>query len=186
MDVLISEGTDRVKVKPLGERLGVSRSSFYWYFKSRQHLLDALLDHWQAVNTDAMIQMARLPTQTITAAVCNVFRCAVDTELFNTRLDHTVRDWARTSGPVRRIVDTSDEARLKALTEMFLRFDYPPLEAETRARILYFMQIGYNIRPSTAQPLPGRDITTGGTGENISAPATRRSWRASARSDACS
>ena len=34
--------------------------------------------------------------------------------------------------------------RLGALTAMFERYDYPALEALTRARILYYMQIGYN------------------------------------------
>ena len=28
---------------------------------------------------------------------------------------------------------------------MFMRYDYEPVEALTRARILYFMQLGYNI-----------------------------------------
>ena len=46
MDVLLSDGVEQVKVLTLGDRLSVSRSSFYWYFKSRQHLLDALLDQW--------------------------------------------------------------------------------------------------------------------------------------------
>ena len=45
MDVLVSDGVEQVKVLTLGERLGVSRSSFYWYFKSRQELLTALLRH---------------------------------------------------------------------------------------------------------------------------------------------
>ena len=44
MDVLISHGVEQVKVLALAERMGVSRSSFYWYFKSRQDLLDALTD----------------------------------------------------------------------------------------------------------------------------------------------
>ncbi len=155
MDVLISDGVDEVKVKPLGERLGVSRSSFYWYFKSRQDLLDTLLEHWQSVNTTAMVRMAREPAPTITAAVCNVFRCTLNPELFNTRLDLTVRDWARRSGAVRRVLDQSDQTRLGALKEMFERFDYPPLEAETRARILYFMQIGYNSA-ELSEPLEER------------------------------
>ena len=43
MDALIRDGVEAVKVKIFAEALGVSRSSFYWYFKSRQELLDALL-----------------------------------------------------------------------------------------------------------------------------------------------
>ncbi len=145
MDVLVSDGVEQVKVLTLGERLDVSRSSFYWYFKSRQDLLDALLDHWEHTNTAALVRQAQAPADSITAAVCNVFRCFVDDQLFNTRLDFAVREWARRSGPVRRVLDISDERRLKALTAMFARHGYEAEEAATRARVLYYMQIGYNL-----------------------------------------
>jgi len=144
MDILISDGVEQVKVLPMSEQLEVSRSSFYWYFKSRQDLLEALLDYWQRSNTAAMVAQAEAPAATITAAVCNVFRCVINPALFNNPLDFAVRDWARRSGKVRRVLDQSDQQRLGALTAMFERFDYPPLEAMTRARILYYMQIGYN------------------------------------------
>ena len=145
MDVLVSDGVEQVKVLSLGDRLNVSRSSFYWYFKSRQDLLDALLEYWQQTNTVALVRQAQTPADSITAAVCNVFRCFVDDQLFNTRLDFAVREWARRSGPVRRVLDISDEKRLKALTAMFSRHGYTAEEAATRARVLYYMQIGYNL-----------------------------------------
>jgi AcrR family transcriptional regulator len=145
MDVLISDGVEQVKVMNLAERMAVSRSSFYWYFKSRQDLLDALLAKWQATNTAALIAQAEAPAKTITAAVCNVHRCVVNTDLFDTALDFAVRDWARRAGKVRRMLDQSDARRLDALRAMFARFGYEELEAETRARVLYYMQIGYDL-----------------------------------------
>lgn len=145
MDVLISDGVEQVKVLNLAERMAVSRSSFYWYFKSRQQLLDALLDRWQATNTAALIAQAEAPAETITAAVCNVHRCVVNTALFDTALDFAVRDWARRSGKVRRMLDQSDARRLAALRAMFARHGYEAVEAETRARVLYYMQIGYDL-----------------------------------------
>ena len=42
-DVLVTEGADRVKILPLSNRLGVSRSSFYWYFENQKGLLAAHL-----------------------------------------------------------------------------------------------------------------------------------------------
>ncbi|WP_171117343.1 TetR/AcrR family transcriptional regulator [Ruegeria sp. HKCCA5463] len=145
MDVLISDGVDQIKVLNLAERMAVSRSSFYWYFKSRQELLDALLARWQATNTAALVAQAEAPAETITAAVCNVHRCVVNTDLFDTALDFAVRDWARKSGKVRRILDQSDARRLEALHAMFARYGYSEIEAETRARVLYYMQIGYDL-----------------------------------------
>ncbi len=145
MDVLISDGVDQIKVLNLAERMAVSRSSFYWYFKSRQELLDALLARWHATNTAALIKLAEAPADTITAAVCNVQRCVVNTALFDTALDFAVRDWARKSGKVRRILDQSDAKRLQALHAMFARYGYSEVEAETRARVLYYMQIGYDL-----------------------------------------
>ena len=143
MDVLVSQGVEQVKVQPIGERLGVSRSSFYWYFKSRQHLLDTLLERWERKNTGAIVTQCELPAQTITEAVCNLFRCFVDAGIFDHRLDFAVREWSRRSGTVRRILDDSDQARLEAIAQMFARHGYDDQDSKTRARILYYMQIGY-------------------------------------------
>jgi len=143
MDVLVSQGIEQVKVLTLGERLGVSRSSFYWYFKNRQDLLDALLSVWENQNTGAIVAHTLLPADTITAAVCNLFRCFVDIDVFNHQLDFAVREWSRRSGPVRHVVDRSDAARVEAIRAMFERHAYEPDDAVSRARILYYMQIGY-------------------------------------------
>lgn len=143
-DLLVSEGVAGVKVLAIGERLGVSRSSFYWYFKSRKHLLEALLDDWEARNTAPILTHCKLPADNITWAVCNFFRCFVDPNLFDASLDFAVREWSRRDGKVRNRIDAADALRLKAVTAMFERHGYSPYEADTRARILYFMQCGYH------------------------------------------
>lgn len=145
MDVLITDGVEQVKVLALAERMHVSRSSFYWYFKSRQDLLDALLKTWEQTNTAAMVARAEAPAVAITGAVLNVFHCIANPALFNTALDFAVRDWARRSGKVRNLLDRSDARRVEALTQMFVRYGYPELEATTRAKVLYYMQLGYDM-----------------------------------------
>lgn len=143
LDILVSDGIAEVKVLKLAARLGVSRSSFYWYFKSRQDLLDTLLDHWEATNTGAILAHAKAPKPTITAAVAHLFRCFVDPDLFSPQLDFAIREWSRRSGPVRAILDRADDRRVTALEAMFARHGYGEREAYVRARILYYMQIGY-------------------------------------------
>lgn len=145
MELLISDGVDRVKVLRLAEDMQVSRSSFYWYFKSRNDLLDALLQQWEATNTAVIETQAQAEAPTVTAAVLNIFRCTTNPDLFNTALDFAVRDWARRSADVRARLEASDRRRVAALTDMFMRYGYSPYEAGTRAKVLYFQQIGYDL-----------------------------------------
>jgi AcrR family transcriptional regulator len=144
MDVLVTHGVERVKILTLADRLKVSRSSFYWYFKDRAGLLDALLDHWDSTNTAALVARSNAPAKTITGAVCNVFHCVINPGLFNISLDFAVRDWARRSTSVRDVLRRSEERRIAALQAMFARFGYEETEALIRARVLYYMQNGYN------------------------------------------
>ncbi len=143
MDLLVSEGVGEVKVLPISERLGVSRSSFYWYFKSHKDLLAALLEEWERSNTAHLIRHAAMPAATVTEAVCLLFRCWADPALFNHRLDFAIREWARREGAVRRVIDRTDAARVAAFAGLFERFGYPAGEAEVRARVMYYMQVGY-------------------------------------------
>jgi AcrR family transcriptional regulator len=140
---LAIEGVGRVSVLALSERLGVSRSSFYWYFKNRDELLDALLDRWEKLNTRSIVAQAEEPAASVNCAVCNVFRCWVNPTIFSPRLDFAVRDWARRSADVRRVLDRSDRVRTEALKALFVRFGYEDEDAFVRARVLYSMQIGY-------------------------------------------
>ncbi len=143
LSVLAAEGVGHVTVLNLSERLAVSRSSFYWYFKNRDELLDALLDRWDRLNTCSIVRQTQAPAATVNQAVCNVFRCWVDPTIFSPRLDFAVREWARRSAKVRNALDHSDRERTEALKAMFVRFEYEDEEAFVRARVLYYMQIGY-------------------------------------------
>ncbi len=143
LSVLAVEGVANVTVLNLSERLDVSRSSFYWYFKNRDELLDALLERWDRLNTRSIVNEANERAATVNEAVCNVFRCWVNPAIFSPRLDFAVREWARRSAIVRRSLDRSDRVRTEALKALFVRFGYDDEDALVRARVLYYMQIGY-------------------------------------------
>lgn len=155
LEVLITEGVESVRVLPLGERLGVSRSSFYHYFDSRQDLLDRLLDHWRDTNTKAIVERAGRPAETVIRGVMNVFECWADERLFDPRFDFAVREWARRSEEVRAIIDAADNERLGAIRDMYRRHGYNEEDAFIRARVLYYMQIGYYVL-DLKEPLEAR------------------------------
>jgi len=144
LQVLIADGVERVKVLGLTQRLGASRSSFYWFFKNRDDLLAQLLDHWRQKNTGALLARAQRPAPSITAAVMGVFECAIDDAVFDVRLDSAIRDWARNDSAVDAAMRAADGERIEALRAMFARYGYPPGEDFIRARVLYLTQVGYH------------------------------------------
>jgi AcrR family transcriptional regulator len=169
LKTLISDGVEQVKILPLSQSLKVSRSSFYWYFQSREDLLAALLQIWAGTNTSAIVSRAQRPCPNITDAVLAVFECFLDSTLFDPKLDFAVREWSRRDPEIRRIVDQSDDTRMQALTKMFARHGFAPNESFIRARILYYMQIGYyalDIAETLDERLAhSRDYIIGFTGE---------------------
>jgi AcrR family transcriptional regulator len=152
---LIEAGVDGVRIMPLAKRLHLSRTSFYWFFKDRAALLSALVDRWRAKNTANIIKQADKYAESISEAILNVFDCWLDSDLFDSRFEFAVRSWAQQSVTVTRDVKVADAARLKALTDMFLRFGYKPISADVRARTLYLTQIGY-ISMKTKEDLATR------------------------------
>lgn len=140
---LVAEGIDQVKVQVMAKQLGVSRSSFYWFFDSIQDLQDQLLDYWLRKNTGPIIERAMRPAPTICRAVCNVFECWVDNDLFDPNLDIAIRFWGRREPRIRSVLDEADTQRVDALTRMFMRYGFAEEEAFTRARVLYYTQIGH-------------------------------------------
>ena len=144
-ETLLRDGVESVRILPLAQKLGVSRSSFYWYFRDRQDLLDQLLAFWRDKNTAGIIARARRPAASIVRAILNVFECWADENIFDPKLDFAIREWARRAPEVRLAVTQADEARVAAIRDLYSRFGFPDEDAFIRARVLYYMQIGYYV-----------------------------------------
>lgn len=143
-DVLVNDGVGEVKILKIAAMMGVSRSSFYWYFANREDLLDALLAEWSNRNTAQIIAHCQSPAPNISFAISNFFQCFINPAFFDSNLDFAVREWARRDSLLRTRIDTADAARLHAVCAMFQRYGYGAADADGRARILYFMQLGYH------------------------------------------
>lgn len=128
---------------PLAKKLGLSRTSFYWHFRDREALLEAMIHRWEEKNTGNLVERTRLPATTICGAVFHLYDCWVDDRLFDARLDLAIRNWARNDPGLQARLDHADAARKSALIAMFERYDYAPHDAETRAMTAIYTQIGY-------------------------------------------
>ena len=140
---LIDTGLEAVKIQPLASRLKIARTSFYWFFKDRTELLDALLDDWEKDNTGAFVEACAAYAETITEALLNLLAVFQTEAVFDARLDFAVRTWAHQSEAVTARINAADERRLAAIRGMFERFGYAADDADVRARTVYLVQIGY-------------------------------------------
>jgi len=140
---LIREGVDAVKIMPLAERLRLSRTSFYWFFKDRSELLAALADMWEARTTTPLVAATREYAETKTEAMLNVIACFLRAETFDTKLEFAMRGWGLKDPAILARIAQADIRRLKALSDMLERWGHDPQDADVRARTIYLTQIGY-------------------------------------------
>ncbi|MBS7538449.1 TetR/AcrR family transcriptional regulator [Ancylobacter lacus] len=140
---LVEGGVGAVRIQTLAARLKLARTSFYWFFRDREELLAALVDRWRAKNTGNLVARTQAYAETIVEATLNVFDCWLDEALFDSQFEFAIRSWALQSAEIAEEVTRADEARLAALTALYVRFGYDPLTADVRARAAYLVQIGY-------------------------------------------
>ena len=142
LGLLIEEGIDAVRITRLAETLEVTRGSFYWHFKDRDDLCDAMMAYWERTNTAAVLTAVE-SSESLSAGILTLFDAWLDVDRFDPKLDSAMRDWARRSDEVKRAVEQADTARVDAISALFEAYGYEPDEARIRARVIYFGQVGY-------------------------------------------
>ncbi len=142
-EVLTESGVEAVKVMPLAKRLGLTRTGFYWHFKDRDALLEAMIRRWEDRNTGNLIARTEAYAETICEAMFNLFDCWLDQNLFDARLDLAIRNWARNDARLQARLDRADKKRGDAIAAMFTRFGYSHSQARVRSMTVIFTQIGY-------------------------------------------
>ncbi|MEK6348301.1 MAG: TetR/AcrR family transcriptional regulator [Burkholderia sp.] len=152
---LLEGGVEAVRILPLAKKLNLSRTSFYWFFENREALLATLLQRWQDKNTVNWVSQTSAYADSIAEAVLNVFDCWFDDSIFDNRYEAAIRSWGQQAPEIAAVMAKEDAARIAALTAMFKRFDYSPLEADVRARAMYLTQIGY-VSMRTVEPMSVR------------------------------
>ena len=141
--LLIKKGISNVKVEPLAKLLGVTSGSFYWHFARRQELYDALLKDWYDTNTAPLFTAVESVGDDPRQQYLAFFGVWVLEREFDPKYDQAVRDWARASKKVADVLRKVDESRIQLLRRIYEGFGYRDLEAEMRARVTYYHQVGY-------------------------------------------
>ena len=107
-------GIANVRVERLARDLKVTKGSFYWHFKSREALLNAMLLRYQQLSltegAGAAFKSATSPLARLTALLNAPQADPNSAEVV--RMELAIRLWARRSEHVRKMVRKLDRARL--------------------------------------------------------------------------
>jgi AcrR family transcriptional regulator len=141
--LLIEEGIGMVKVDRLARRLKVTRGGFYYHFDSHHALLESLLKMWRGHNQFVSPDLDVSTPEAAYRALESLTSVLIHEDGYDHQFDMAVREWARISVPVAEIVRQVDEERIRALRRIMSGLGCGTKEADIRARVFYYHQIGY-------------------------------------------
>jgi AcrR family transcriptional regulator len=137
IEVLVTRSIEHVRVEPLAKRLGATKGSFYWHFKDRAALLDAVIEEWTRQATVQAVEWTKAGSTTARQQL----RRLLDFRSFTTArwadLELAMRAWSRRSRPARLAALKVDRSRLEYLIGLFEELGLDDQEAYARALIFY-------------------------------------------------
>lgn len=171
-EALIEEGKDGVKVERLAKRLNVTRGGFYWHFRDRDDLCDALLRSWERETNKVFEEALKGDHKDGLDEFLALCRIWINEDVYSPTYDSAMRDWARVSKRAEKAVRRVDKRRIDILKRIYQNMDCDEDEAFIRARIMYFHQVGYytlgigeskperrRLLPRYVKALTGKDVT---------------------------
>jgi len=138
--VLTEAGLDAVRVERLARRLRVTKGSFYWHFRYRPALLDAMVARWEHVATQAIVDEVDAHGGSPAERLRRLFAIALRVRPIP--LDAAVRQWAGQDPRVRRAVVRVDERRMGYLRHLFEGVGLAAGEAHARSFMAYSLLFG--------------------------------------------
>jgi AcrR family transcriptional regulator len=138
---LAAGGPDAVRIELLAQTLGVTRGGFYWHFDDRRALLEEILDTWERVSVDEVIERVESEGADTRAKLRRLSALAASSEE-PLRLDLAIRDWARREHTVADRLRRVDNRRMDYLRSLFRAFCDDEDEVEARCIVFYSLWIG--------------------------------------------
>jgi AcrR family transcriptional regulator len=137
---LAAGGPDAVRVEALARTLGVTKGGFYGHFSDRSALLEAMLDSWERMSTQEVIE--RVEREGGDARVKLRKAGALTFSRALLPIDLAVRDWARRDPAVAKRLRRVDNRRMEYLRELFGTFCSDEDDIEARSMLAFSLLIG--------------------------------------------
>jgi AcrR family transcriptional regulator len=129
-------GPDAVRIESLASTLGVTKGGFYGHFDNRRDFLDEMLDTWERVVTDVVIEQVDSERGDAREKLRRLFAIAdsVDDMVL---IELAVREWARRDDAVAARLRRVDNRRMAFMRSLFAAFCANDDEVEVRSFLAF-------------------------------------------------
>jgi AcrR family transcriptional regulator len=136
LDAFEAGGLPAVAVEPLARALGVTKGSFYWHFKDRRALIDAMVARWERLHVDRPVEAAAIedPRERLMALLGRA--SGKPPSIFVRMLD-AVDDPA-----VAAAVERAAALRVDFMAAAFRELGLTPAKARRQALVAYSVYVG--------------------------------------------
>ncbi len=138
---LAAGGPDAVRIEPLAKALGVTKGGFYWHFDDRRALLDEMLNAWERLSVDEVIERVESGDGDGRAKLRRLFTLASSGDRL-LKIDLAVRDWARREPAVAERLRRVDNRRMEYMRSLFGDFCQDEDDVEARCTLAFSLFIG--------------------------------------------
>jgi AcrR family transcriptional regulator len=137
LTALTDHGVESVKIEPLARTLGVAKSGFYWHFRDRADLLEAVLAYWEETYTTGIALQPELMSMPPAERLLRLAEAVIGQHL--AAYDLPIRAWAQSDRRAARVVKRVNRLRLDYVGKAFaeLGFEGDELEVRTRLFVCY-------------------------------------------------
>lgn len=143
---LAEEGPAGVRIEVLAKKLQVTKGSFYWHFKDRRDLVDAVLEEWKAGRIrDIRKQTAAGPGGELAALRHTIAVYSAGRNRKGLPIELAVREWARRDARAAAVVEEVDAERLACAARLFVALGLTAAEAAARSVLLYAYVFGFSL-----------------------------------------
>jgi AcrR family transcriptional regulator len=139
-------GPDAVRIESLARALGVTKGGFYWHFDDRRALLEELLDRWERVGVDEVIERVEGGGGDARAKLRRLSEIASSGEevlgIDPMKIELAIRDWARRERTVAKRLRRVDNRRMDYMRSLFGAFCPDEDDVEVRCLLAFSLWIG--------------------------------------------
>ena len=134
-------GPDAVRIEKLAQALGVTKGGFYWHFEDRPALLEEMLEAWERLVVDEVIDRVESEGGDARVKLRRLSSIASSTRDLM-KIELAIRDWARRDKAVAKRLRRIDNRRMEYMRSLFGDFCPDEDEVEVRCTLVMSLFIG--------------------------------------------